>query len=166
MPYTTPEADSRRQDHANYRTFLKSEIRKCLAIALQDDALTHTHTPGFCSVFIDMSTALVNACVPLVGFLALRTNSIAKLRIAGAALTLLAESLANDGKNVPHGNLVHTTPGLGFPIQLYQESATRYRVTYGSQSANGLDFSTASRMYGQFIFHALQSEGKFEASER
>lgn len=60
---------------------------------------------------------------------------------------------------------IFTLPG-NFDITLAQNSAGKFRVTYGLQVNNGLNYARAAQLLGEAILHALACDGMLDNSER
>lgn len=62
--------------------------------------------------------------------------------------------------------LIHTeTVENQYPVALYQRSNGNYRVTYGAEVNDNLDYIKAAEHYGYCLFHALACAGKLEQGE-
>ncbi len=51
---------------------------------------------------------------------------------------------------------------LGYGIKLEQRANGKFRVTYGKQVDDGLDYANAALHLGASIMHALACEGKLD----
>jgi hypothetical protein len=56
-------------------------------------------------------------------------------------------------------------PDLAFPVTLEQSPRGLFRVTYGKQVREGLDYSAAAKEFGLCVFHALACDGKLDNSK-
>ena len=54
--------------------------------------------------------------------------------------------------------------GLEFPIKLEQRANKKFRVTYGQEVSDNLDYGTAAEKLGDAIMHALAIAGKLDNS--
>ena len=54
----------------------------------------------------------------------------------------------------------------GYPIKLYQHGRDSFKVRYGMQIDDRLDYGNAAAKIGQAIMHALSCEGKVDNRER
>lgn len=49
-----------------------------------------------------------------------------------------------------------------YPVKLEQRSAGSFRVTYGAEVHDHLDYAEAAREYGECVFHSLACAGKLD----
>lgn len=55
-----------------------------------------------------------------------------------------------------------TLPDLAFPVTVEQNSRGLFRVTYGQQVKDGLNYAAAASEFGLCVFHALACDGKLD----
>lgn len=54
------------------------------------------------------------------------------------------------------------TTNTDIPVTLEQRSNGRFRVTYGCEIRDNLDYADAARIYGECLFHSLTCAGALE----
>lgn len=65
------------------------------------------------------------------------------------------------GKELPM-KTVHTFADGDHPVTLEQRADGRFRVTYGMQSKDGLEYVVAAHEFGECVFHSLACANKLE----
>lgn len=54
----------------------------------------------------------------------------------------------------------------GFAIKLQQRGVDRFRVTYGMQVDDNLNYARAAAKFGEAVMHALACEGRLDNREK
>ena len=56
-------------------------------------------------------------------------------------------------------------PDMAFPIKVEQRANGRFRVTYGAEIRDDLDYNAAAKELGLCVFHALACDGKLDSDK-
>lgn len=62
--------------------------------------------------------------------------------------------------------LVKRLEGMPFSVAIHQVGHLRFRITYGKQVMDGLNYAEAAREFGLCVFHALACEGLLKQPEK
>lgn len=58
--------------------------------------------------------------------------------------------------------LIELKEGLDYPVKLEQKANKLFRVTYGKQVKDGLNYMKAAEEFGLCVFHSLSCAGTLD----
>lgn len=61
--------------------------------------------------------------------------------------------------------IVHIFTDGDYEVKLEQHSDHSFRVSYGGQVSDNLNYIVATKVYGECVFHSLACVGKIEVDE-